>query len=393
MNFQAKLNRAAALVLLRLRGLAWAFQGLLQNEKTVPYSSIFSISNAFSFPQDFSASDYPGLLFCHILNDAHSRKLVAYWNEQAFFGAYSDSFKQALSLTSLDTAGPAVQIRQRKRGFWERYSIGKWILSAAALFGALSAFNDYFAGLFAAPDVSIAYSQSGRLDIVEGMPVDVPVRVFNQVRFTSAQVTFDGPTLRSRLNGRVQTLSADPSSIPSLGSGQSQEIRIYGDAPRLSAGQGIPEIYDLAITANAKAGMTRRRRNLSVGNRQVRIWPALLRKPTVTAVRAVANSCQVDSTLYVAKSYPQGLFAEMVFVSPRGEVSDLSVGAATATDVTFLHAEDKATTTRKIEFRTVALDKFQEFRYTVYVQSPSPVAQQACAEWSKKIEADFRERE
>ncbi len=356
----------------------------------IPCACVFSLPSGFAYPDQFSISKYAGLVFCHVVRSANGDTLILYWSDEAHLGLYLDALVQDLNIKVKPQAvGSAIELRPRS-SWWKRYSLAGKIVAVAALFGAFSAIQSSVAVWVSAPRASISYAETGRLDAVEGSDIVVPVTVTSEVRFAPLQVTFDPPTIRSRSGNALQTLKVDAASLPpNLNPGQSIQVKIYGTAPKLDSGQTSSVGYDISVSASVKAGILRSSNNADAGKRELRVWPATLRKRAIAFARRYGNSCQFEDTLYLSRPYRRGLLGEIVAAGPPGEVSDLNTTALFDS-----RDHDALRTTIKVKFHTPPFEAaFQEYKYQVYLDLSAPPSDETCRAWSGKLDTRFKEVE
>src|SRR5260370_30841900 len=89
-------------------------QALTKTDAQIPYSAVFTASGTTSFPPDFSAADFPGLLFCHIVRGNASDHVITYWRDEAHFKALSPAFLSRVALTGPSGSGFVVDLRQQR---------------------------------------------------------------------------------------------------------------------------------------------------------------------------------------------------------------------------------------------------------------------------------------
>ncbi len=212
-----------------------------QND-TLPYLAIFGVTKGFSLPESFSQTKYSGLLCCHVTRSSCESKLLTYWRDREYFDASTDSVQQQLSLNVPETTGYVTDVRRPTENLWKRLKLGTMLLSLAAIFGALSALQDYFGRIFASPEVVLAQADTGKLEVVEGLPFGVTFNVVSEVRSAPSKVALSA-TIQSQTGTVVSNLAVAPSVIANLGAGQSAAIKITGIAPNHSRASGAPDVY------------------------------------------------------------------------------------------------------------------------------------------------------
>jgi len=367
-------------------------QALKKRDAQIPYSAVFTASNTISFPLDFSAASFPGLLFCHIARGSPSDQVITYWRDEAHFRAHSPAFLSRVALNGQSGGGFVVDLKQQGVPlwkFWERFSLKDWVLGIFAVAGAIIGIRDYLAVLVAVPDVAISYPDSGRLDVVEGAQITVPVTVWSRVRLASAKVSFSLASLQ--LGAISKQLNAEAGVLPNLASGQSVSVKITGAAPGHSKMQESPDVYTLSLKATAQAGVLWPSAQIHAPSREVWVWRAAPSAPHPTVLQAVGQVCESKGLVYVSKPSVRGLDAEFVLNSPLDVITEMSVTAAANSSQRVSRADTSTTTTRKIAFHTPPFDQFQEYHYNLILYSSKPVTRSDCETWARALEVNLQD--
>jgi hypothetical protein len=362
---------------------------LKKTDASIPYTAVFQASETIIFPTNFSIANFPGLLFCHIVREKTLDRMITYWRDEANFQAHSPKLVKTLSLTAREGSGFVVDLQQRAIPLSERLSLKDRTLGIFALLGALLGIRDYMAVLFAVPDVAISYTDSGHLDVVEGAQITIPITVWSQVRFASANVTFTSALMH--LGNTAIPLDVETGVVPSLASGQSTSIKITTAAPRHSEKQHSPDVYTLHVTATAKAGAWWPKRDIHAASREVWVWQAASSAPHPSLLRAVGDACEFNGLVYVSKSSPRGKDAEFVLNSPRGVVTEMSLTVAANSKQDKSQVDTPAVTTRKIAFRTPPFDKFQEYPYNLVLYTQKSVTQSQCEQLIAALDVNLQD--
>jgi len=349
---------------------------------SLPYAQVFCPGERFDFPASFKISDYSGLLSSHIVRNT-TDSVIAYWKNEEYFKSYGGEFERALTLPAAQVSGTAVKMQLPRENWWKRYSVSTFILSVAALFGAFSAMRDYFAVLFATPAAVVSFADNARLNSIEGTPLAIPVTALSEVRFAPIKITFDSAVLQPKSGATAVPLSIETAIIPSLAAGQSQSTRITGLTPKHS-NRLIPDVYEITMTATVNAGVIRPSRVISTTKRELWVYPTAPATPAPELSRLLAGrTCELKGVFYIPKAYPQGLLAEIVAINDPGEVSQINVNAPGVPETNLFPMIDN--TVRKFEFKTPALDKFEEYPYTVFVEATHPVSEEDCRTWAGNL--------
>jgi hypothetical protein len=354
-------------------------QKLTEDENTIPYCSVFSDGPRFSFPPDFSVSNYRGLLFCHVLKDNQDIKVIACWKGEGHFRACEARFRGDLGLKS-SWAGTVIDVQKPTDSFWKRQSLTTKILTIAALFGALSVIRDYYFVLFGVPYVGLSYSEDKKAEeVIEGGPISVPLTALSEIRFAPTKVIFDSVWLQPKSHGAEQKLRFDNVVFANLAPGQSASLKILGVAPEHSKTQQTPDIYEIHVAAMAKAGILWPRRSVSPPRRELRVWATKLGNSPLRLSRVVGSTvCVLDGTIFPSRTYPRGVAAEIVYPGAPSEIASMY---SSIKDSKFVDVGTGPTRVMKGEFNTPALSQFEEFHYQVYLYLSKPVASRQCQNW------------
>jgi hypothetical protein len=86
-------------------------------------------------------------------------------------------YKRALAAGAVEVLAPSLPKWTENPVRW-----GRWLVSAAALFGAMSIIQAHFTELFAPPNVIIFAGNAAPANIHTTDPVDIPIVVRNQAR-------------------------------------------------------------------------------------------------------------------------------------------------------------------------------------------------------------------
>jgi len=307
------------------RHFAVLLQMVRSDTSPIPYTTTHAIPLDFSFPKEFKIADFRGLLFCHTLKGDQANKLTSYWLDKESFRLFADRFHRKLGLASPEFQGSLLDVECREKPWWkprELLSGREWVLAVFALVGAGLGLRDYAAVLFAIPDVAVVYPDAGHANAVVGQEFAIPLTVSSEVRFAPVTVSFRSASIQPESRGPTVELSVNPQILPNLTAAQSQSITLSGSAPQRSPASVTPDIYDLIVTGDSKAGIISGiilgRRTLPIPKRELWVWPAKPVAPHPTFSRAAGSVCELDGVAYISKSYPQGLPAAFALVAPAG---------------------------------------------------------------------------
>jgi hypothetical protein len=373
------------------RELLRAVQAISKSGEPVAHTAVFSVALGHSFPPAFSAREFPGLLFCHIVRTASGEKVVTYWRDQDHLRAYLGVFQTRAGVSSApDFDGSAIEVKYPEKPWWKvwtklgDYSPKEWIVGFLAILGAFLGLRDYFSVFFAPPEVAIAYADDAHIDTVEGAQFLVPIAVRSEVRFVPTYVSFVQHEIQIP-GDSAKPVSLSREILPNLAAGVSESVNISGAAPVFSRHQRSPDIYHFSIKAQAKAGLARWRRALIAPPHDLWVWPSAPLAAPPTIVGAAGNICRLDGLAYISKPKPQGLDAEFIVVAPLADLDRMNVTAAANTEPRILQMDTASVRTIKVEFRTPPFDKFQEYVYQIFLYAPRAVTKATCEKLSSGI--------
>jgi len=367
----------------------WKFFDFFDSDR-IPFYARFPVPAAFTFPADFSISNYPGLAVCHLLPGSPDRCLVSYWRDEPSYRAYETPFCTALALPPPEESGVVTGIKREKDVWWKPKSLSAVVLAVAATFGGLTALRDYFAVLFAFPDVTLTYGDASHVDAVEGDQVAIPVTALSGVRFTQETVRFDAPALQPN-PGNMKPWTFDAITIPALTAATPQKVTVMGTAPPHSGKQGEPDIYHLNLSSTANAGVLTGiflKGRATAPDKELWIWstkPGLSRPKTG---RTYGTSCEFLGDLDSPRAYPQGLSIEVVVVARRGEISALNASAQGGISVTEEISADGTAFAAGV--RWPALEKFHTYQYRIFLEGAKPADKSSCEQWINKMRVAVR---
>jgi hypothetical protein len=264
------------------------------------------------------------------------------------------------------------------------------VLAVFALVGAGLGLRDYAAVLFAIPDVAVVYPDVGHANAVVGQEFAIPLTVSSEVRFAPVTVSFRSASIQPKSGGSSVELSFNPQVLPNLTTAQSQSITLSGSAPQRSLASVLPDIYELVVTGDSKAGIVVARRTLLVPKRELWVWPARPPDSHPTLSRAAGNICELDGEVYISKSYPQGLPAAFTLIAPAAKVSQMYITAGSNSDEEHLRSDTSSESVLKNEYQTPPLDKFQIYRYSATLYLTTQATESECRTLASSLTASLQ---
>jgi hypothetical protein len=327
----------------------------------------------FAFPQDFNLARY-NLLLCESMRREERTAILLYWVSEERANAQEPLVVKILGINVAQPVGSVIEILTPKPPKWIENPVkwGKWIVSAAAIFGAMSVIRDNFTGLFAFPHVVLFASNSASQNYHLGDSLDIPIVVRNEARLGSADVQLKTATLRPLdSSAGSRPLRLDISEVPQLQAGQNVDVHISGLAPATGTHQTGPEKYALEIAGQAEAGWLWRWKAVTYTPYIVSSWPDRVWESRL--IRMSPQAAQIQITLHSGKNYPSGIRGQLTFessVAPAKNGIALMVGSpfsgAKTVEGPFV-AGNAAGSIGKIEFQTDPLQPFHRYSYAISI--------------------------
>lgn len=336
----------------------------LQRSSDVPtWTVIVEVPPDFVMPDGLRPDELDGLLTCHVVRSRRGARLVSYWRSQGLAEANWRRFQQQAGITARALAGAVTDVRAARPSFWRRLKFGTWILSLAALFGALSALRDYLGAIIESPAPGLTNVASAPLHVEAGHDFETSVRVLSRHR--SARMSVDTATVWLQpddAHGLRTPLRVSLNGVPALAPGQAETITVSGTAPPADRTPG-PDIYDVRGTFDVTAGL-RGPVSVPLPTRRLVVWPSLSSTPPA-ALGACTAECVFSGKIHTGRPYPSGLMAELVLLDGQTRLSQVElVGASFSAE-----PADSGTELSKIRWRIGALEAFRTYEYQVYVET------------------------
>jgi hypothetical protein len=338
----------------------------------------------FKFPDKFDLSSFD-LLLTESIRRGQNTTVLLYWRSAERCRANEPLVQKELGIHCPEVVGEVVQVCTPEEPKWiaNPKKWGAWLLSAAALFGALSVLRDNFTEWFGTPDVIGFVADSVPPNIHSGDPLDIAFRVRNQARDGKAQVTIHSVTLKSA-DGREHTdLQADVVQITQLQAGQNADVHLTGVSPSVAS----PKRYVIEIDAEAGAGRL-------MGNQKVQYRPFTMicwpdRAWDFQVFQTGPAVARVVVTLNAGVAVGTGLNGQLIVQSPvplepNGIISMSGTGSADPPVIDNSRTPSVGT----IRFRTDAIQTFHRHSYSIALAFKRPLTQhewESLPSWIKVV--------
>lgn len=342
----------------------------------------------FSFPEDFDLSRYD-LLLAESVHAATHTSVLLYWQCEERCRANEAMVEKRLGISNPQIIGDVIQVVAPRKPKWaERPETwGKWLLSAAALFGALSVIRDNFTEFFETPDVIVFVPDSTSLNYHAGDPLDIPLKVRNQARGGKAEVEISSVSLKPLDEPAPPTaLQPDISRIIQLQANQNADVHLSGTAPEVS--NKAPQRYAVEIQADAKEGYFVPKKPVAYRPFTITAWPD--RSWKIQVSKSAPNVAKVVIVVSSAVSVAKGLRGHLIF-TPKGGLQTqtiIPISGFTSTDQPII-LNDGNVSEAKIEFVTASLEPFRRYSYSIALVFTRPLTPQEWNSLQSWIEVNF----
>jgi hypothetical protein len=338
------------------------------------YIRSYDASPDFIFPEKFDLSDN-GLLLTESIRTGSGITVLLYWTSEERMHALEPAVLKILGICNPSTLGHLVQIRMPAMPKWTE-NPGKWLLTAAALFGAMSVVRDNFTDLFAAPDVVIFTGNTAASNFHTGDPIDLPLVVRNEAQLGHADIHLKSAQLTPDNGGGAVKLGFDISELPGLQAGQQiPDVHIRGLAPGIRTPQ--PQIFSLTVDADTKEGFFRRTRKAAIRTFTVKVWPD--HGYGIQVNKTSDSIARVHIDLWPGLASTSGLHGQFVFNSVVPLENDGIVPlSGTVLEGSPILAGSSSKTLGKVSLQTGTLQAFHGYPYEVSLVFQRPLTKE---EW------------
>jgi hypothetical protein len=359
--------------------------------ETIPYVASFAVPANFVLPRDFEISRYQGLKLCLcIASRAGHERVVCHWQDESHFHAYAHSFQLDLGLSQPEISGFVTRVQTQKERFWQRYSWKEWVVGAAALFGAFSALHGYFANAFDRPDVDLAFVESSPIDVAASAHFSSQIMIVNNSAYTPTRIEVTKAFALPKAGGSPVSLHPSFVKLPLIPAGQSAPLQVDGLAPETAQKRGPLEAYNLEITVSARTGFfwgASAAKCLSP--RELRVWfPEIgwsdLKPAAVPNTDQPSDFFRATMVIYPGHGYKGGASGYVIVSSAPDE--DVTVQVIGEKEEELPPSPPGASVTHKVNFRTGALEQFQQYPLFVTLESRKKISRQRWNELLRQVE-------
>jgi hypothetical protein len=346
---------------------------------SIPYLSISRVASTFAVPKDFDLADFEGLEMCCILSPTTSSKeLVSMWCDEAHYHLHHASLRHKLALELPTTSGFLSGVVQHKEGLWKRYRWYDWLIGLVALFGALTALHAYFANMFDAPQVNVAFADTAAVDVDEDTGFNVQISLLNEDAYSATKV--ESVKAFGKCADRADiSLTPNASNLPMIGSAQSASIRLDGMSVHHGS-VGPPIDCNLVVSVSARTGFLRSEGSFSA-SKMLRVWTTgigwgnlKLPDPSNGVVER-SRSLPARVTIYPGRAYDQGAQGSLQVRSILDENVVISLGRQfdKVNPLSSLPSRDNEVI-NAVDFQTRPLDKFRPYVLSFGLTSKSALS-------------------
>lgn len=353
---------------------------LKAEESSLPFATVFVAPPDFSLDES-AAKQLNGLIGAHVVSDSQTSKVILIWKSAAHAQASDGRLRTLFQVGNAEWSGLVARTIVPQKPLWKRISLGKAILAAAAMFGALAAMRDYYAELFVSPRVGVDLSATAPLDYAGGAQLRIPFSVRNLVRFGRANIEFGRPTLTSAAGGQPTLLSVDRTAVPQLTPGSSADAVVWGEAPQVR-GASPPAPYELKIVGTASIGLFARSVPIEA-KRTIQVWAD--RGWKYKLIQRGQSLSVLRVTLYPGRDFETGWTGALSFRT-TAPIEDISVEGVTGRHKCVSAAGGYLCS---VEVTTPALKALTERSFHMTITAESPQTDRFWTELEQNIKARF----
>lgn len=233
-------------------------------DEGVPYVTRFTSST--TPPSNLRLKDFPGLLFLQYVESQDGiSEVIVYWKSLDAMKSNESSFKRFLQVGEPQAQGYLRELKGHEKSWWQRIPVGRWLLYAASLFGALAVLQTHFAKLLEQPDITLEIPGPRVIDMLVADDISFDVGVTNRSREAHSVVTLLSPKLVGQGHNALwnHKFWFNPKPAP-IAPSSTSVVQFKGDA--------LPKgIYVVTIAAEASTGYLRDGKMFDV-KKQINVW-------------------------------------------------------------------------------------------------------------------------
>lgn len=225
--------------------------------------------------------------------------LYVFWRSSEHFKLGSPAAQAAAGASSTSGDGMLGEVGMAQAPWWRQVKPATWLLSTAALLGALEVISNRYDRLFATPALSFR-SDKPSLHFVEGEGIRTTLQLVNDTPTPHEEVVLTSQVLSPA--GKAPPLSVTPTEVALLAGLGQKDVVLSGD--RLAVGK-----YKFRVEANAKAGLLRQSRTFAV-DVPVEVW-SKVPQGSLALRDAQQGSAIIDGVLRIGPPARLGLDCEV----------------------------------------------------------------------------------
>jgi hypothetical protein len=274
----------------------------------------FEAPIGFSFPKEFDLAA-SSLLFAEAIREDGVTSVYLYWTSADRAGALGAKVAASLGLTGGKSLGEIIEIATPQKPSWRETPArwGQWLITAGAIFGALSVVQDHFTDFLGRPHVSIFANDKTPANLHAGDLIDFAVIARNEARLGHADVHVDSAKFTpSDATAPGLTAHAVVPDLSQLQPAQDSAIHLSGPAPVLSGFK--TKAYQVEVTGNATQGIVWGGLPVKSLPFTVVLWPDRIK--AVSLRRLNAQVAEADLTIGSGVDCSKGIHGRLGFVPP-----------------------------------------------------------------------------
>lgn len=153
------------------------------------YFAEFPVDAAALPPPSIDFTDYPGLAFLHVVQDAAGPpRVFTYWLTREQFEYAGTRLALRLGAGDRGGHGNVMDARFRTKPLWRRVSVYTLLLAVVGILSAVKGLADHASWLFSAPELKVAAADNEPIRLVERVPSQTRINIENPLSIAQSDI-------------------------------------------------------------------------------------------------------------------------------------------------------------------------------------------------------------
>lgn len=333
----------------------------------------YEVPDNYSFPEKFALSKN-SILFAESIRTTNGTRLFLYWSSVERARDLEPKVQADLGLTKGLDVGNIIQIVTPQKPKWmdNPAKWGRWLVTAAAIFGALTVIQDHFTDFFGRPHVVIFASDKAISNFHAGDQIDIPMEFRNEATLGHVDVHVDKVQLEPGDQSAPSVpLQSAISDLPQIQAGESSEIHLSGSPVAVRCSE--VQHYTVVVQATANEGTFWPRARVNSIPFKIALWPDQVDEFKVT--RVAQNVVRVEAIIGSGVALDKGLRGQITLSSTAAPASEgIVLTGATSTEDPIVAAGPSGFSV-KVQFQTEQLRAFRTIQVTLTLAFQGPLTE------------------